>query len=158
MRLYSPSHCSLYFLWSSFSILSCLCPFSSLRVDSTIAYWGSICMWMESGDGPWSGGLSFSRDSYFGSPSNRCQHYHVLMGLHHQISSRWYHCTSQDSSGCSWIYLRCVLCNELFTDSSRVHVLGLPILVAFSSPLASHHARPIPPCSLRRLRVVFSFL
>ena len=35
---------------------------------------------------------------------------------------------------------------------------GLPSLVAFSPRLASHHARPIPPCSLRRLRVVLSFL
>ena len=28
----------------------------------------------------------------------------------------------------------------------------------FSPPLASHHVRPIPLCSLRRLKVVLSFL
>ena len=55
-------------------------------------------------------------------------------------------------------HLRCVFCDELFTDSSRVHVLGFPSLVALSLPLASHHVWPIPPCSLRRLRVVLSFL
>ena len=55
-------------------------------------------------------------------------------------------------------YLSCVFCDKLFTDSSRVHLRGLPSLVAFSPPLASHHAQPIPLCSLRRLRVVLSFL
>ena len=55
-------------------------------------------------------------------------------------------------------HLRCVFCDELFTNSSRVHVLGLPSLVALSPPLASHPARLIPPCSLRRLGVVLSFL
>ena len=55
-------------------------------------------------------------------------------------------------------HLRCVFCDELFTDSSRVYVLGLPSLVAFSLPLALNLARPIPQCSLRRLRVVLSFL
>ena len=40
----------------------------------------------------------------------------------------------------------------------RLKQSPLRSLVAFSSPLASHHARPIPPCSLRRLRVVLSFL
>ena len=38
-------------------------------------------------------------------------------------------------------HLRCVFWDELFTDSSEVHVLGLPSLVALSPPLASHHAR-----------------
>ena len=55
-------------------------------------------------------------------------------------------------------HLRCVFCDELFTDSRKVHVLGLPSFVAFSPPLASYHAHPIPLCSLRRLRVVLSFL
>ena len=49
-------------------------------------------------------------------------------------------------------------CDELITNSCRVHVLGLPSLMAISPPLASHHARSIPPCSLRRLRVFLSFL
>ena len=67
MRLYSPSHFSLCFIWLSLSILWFLWPFGSLRVDSMISCWGSRCMWMERGDGLWGGGLSFSRELDLGS-------------------------------------------------------------------------------------------
>ena len=95
----------LCFLWLSFSILSCLCPLGSLWVDSPIAYWGDRSNWMERVDGLLVGGLSFSRDLDLGPSSGRCQHNHMQMSLHRQISSWWYYCMLQGSFGCSWIYL-----------------------------------------------------
>ena len=53
-------------------------------------------------------------------------------------------------------YLRCVSYDKLFTGSSRVH--GLSSIVVFSMPLDSYHASPILSCSLRRLKMVLSFL
>ena len=53
---------------------------------------------------------------------------------------------------------RCVSCDKLFMGTSRVHVLGLPSSTIFCFCLASHFAPPIPPCSLRRLRAILSFL
>ena len=51
-----------------------------------------------------------------------------------------------------------IFCDKLFMGSSRVHVLGLTSLVVVSLPFASHQALLILPCSLRKLRVIFSIL
>ena len=40
-------------------------------------------------------------------------------------------------------HLKCVSCDKVYTDSSQVHMLGLPSSVVFSLPLASHHVRSI---------------